>query len=77
MQWSIDFSIHFDQEVIKEAEIVAAANIVAGVQVGIGDYRPKFGRFKAEFNKVRCGRVWCGEDPVGLGDAWQGRARIL
>lgn len=49
MQWSIDFSIHYDQEVIKEAEIVAAAT-VAGVQVGIGDYRPKFGRFKAEFN---------------------------
>jgi hypothetical protein len=28
---------------------LAAAN-VAGVQVGIGDYRPKFGRFKTEFN---------------------------
>ena len=49
MSWSIDFTIHFDSEVIKQSEIVAAANI-AGVQSGMGDYRPKFGRFKAEFN---------------------------
>ncbi len=43
--WSATIGVTFDQQVIDEPEIFAILK-VAGQQVGIGDWRPRFGRFE-------------------------------
>lgn len=45
--WSSEVEISFDSGVIDEPEIFEIIK-VAGQQVGIGDWRPRFGRFEAE-----------------------------
>jgi hypothetical protein len=43
-KWSLDFSITIWDKNIKKEDISKILNY-AGQFVGIGDYRPKFGRF--------------------------------
>jgi hypothetical protein len=43
-QWSCTFTIQFDDEQVNEADVRRALHD-CGVQVGICDYRPKYGRF--------------------------------
>ena len=45
MKWSTDFRIDFDPDLVQRHEVMKALND-AGTQVGLGDFRPKFGRFK-------------------------------
>ena len=42
--WSAVVEIHFDSGLLKRNEIIKALQD-AGSQVGLGDYRPRFGRF--------------------------------
>lgn len=44
-EWSVEFSLTFDTSVFNADQVVASAE-AAGSMVGIGDYRPKFGRFE-------------------------------
>lgn len=43
--WSSEFEVLFDAEQVDEAQVVRAISD-AGIQVGILEYRPKFGRFQ-------------------------------
>jgi hypothetical protein len=45
--WSACINVMFDQSVIDEQQIFDIIK-AAGQQVGIGDWRPRFGRFEAE-----------------------------
>lgn len=45
--WSCEVKIMFDPELIDQAALDSIIEIV-GRQVGLGDYRPKFGRFEVE-----------------------------
>ncbi|EAU9316256.1 hypothetical protein U9S86_004573 [Salmonella enterica] len=45
--WSCEFTLKFNEMVINEAEVMKAL-ADAGEFCGVGDYRPKFGRFHAE-----------------------------
>jgi hypothetical protein len=42
--WSVEFVLEYDETVINEKSIIKAM-IDAGTYVGLGDWRPKFGRF--------------------------------
>jgi hypothetical protein len=42
--WSIDFEIEFDDSVINRKDVIKAME-EAGKLCGLGDWRPKFGRF--------------------------------
>lgn len=46
-EWSINVPVQFNVEVVNEADVVQAMRF-AGSMIGVGDYRPKFGRFDAE-----------------------------
>jgi hypothetical protein len=43
-KWQVRFSLEFDDSIVNQDALVAA-NVDAGALVGIGDWRPKFGRF--------------------------------
>lgn len=45
--WNINFQIDYDETVVNEGSIVKAMKD-AGALVGLGDWRPKFGRFTVE-----------------------------
>lgn len=45
--WTLEFSIEFDDEIIAQKSLVEALT-TAGRVVGIGGWRPKFGRFLVE-----------------------------
>ena len=45
MHWALTFTASFNTTVIKNAETLARFVTDAGDLVGLGDYRPKFGRF--------------------------------
>lgn len=45
--WSARFAVRFLADMI-DARYVHAALVVAGEQIGIGDWRPRFGRFTVE-----------------------------
>jgi copper chaperone CopZ len=45
--WSITFTVEYDESIVNAKAIVQAATD-AGALVGLGDWRPKFGRFEAE-----------------------------
>lgn len=47
--WEISFTAEFDGSVINQRDIIKAVED-AGRLVGLGDYRPKYGRFIAEFS---------------------------
>lgn len=42
--WSLTFDLEFDESIINEKNLIKAS-IDAGALVGLGDWRPKFGRF--------------------------------
>lgn len=46
--WKLSFTLEFDETVINGKDLQQAI-IEAGAIVGIGDWRPKYGRFTAEF----------------------------
>lgn len=43
-EWSLDFELLFDSEIIDASEIRDII-VIGGQQVGLCDYRPRFGRF--------------------------------
>jgi hypothetical protein len=45
--WRILFEVMYDAEMLDHSEVETAL-VEAGARVGIGDYRPKFGRFEVE-----------------------------
>lgn len=47
VQWSLETTVSFYPEIVNERDIVTAAE-KAGYYVGLGDHRPKFGRFLVE-----------------------------
>ncbi len=46
-EWSVSFAVTYDDRSIDKGQIVEALE-AAGRQVGVGDWRPKFGRFQVE-----------------------------
>lgn len=44
-EWSLEFNAYYDESIIDIGEVKDAIR-VAGTMKAIGDYRPKFGRFK-------------------------------
>jgi len=44
--WSIDFTLDFDETVIDRQDVIEIIKR-AGSQIGICDYRPRYGRFEA------------------------------
>lgn len=49
-QWSTKITLVFDDQVLNKAEVVEITNLT-GSLVGIGDWRPKFGRFASKLLK--------------------------
>lgn len=47
-EWSITFNLEYDEGVVSAGDIQAAL-VNAGTLVGLGDWRPKYGRFIPEF----------------------------
>jgi hypothetical protein len=43
-QWELDFTVHYLPDILNDAQ-VREAMVTAGRIIGLGDYRPKFGRF--------------------------------
>ena len=48
-EWSMSFTVEYDESVINGRDLEQAIT-EAGAIVGIGDWRPKYGRFTAEFS---------------------------
>ena len=46
-KWSVDISLHFD-ETLLDPQALHQAIVTAGAQIGLGDYRPRYGRFHVE-----------------------------
>lgn len=44
--WSATFSVQYDPDLLQKDELVQAIH-AAGQSIGIGDFRPRFGRFTA------------------------------
>lgn len=44
-KWSAAVAVNFDSMLVKKSEVLKAI-ADAGAQVGVGDYRPRFGRFE-------------------------------
>jgi hypothetical protein len=45
--WSISFGLEFDEKILNEKNLIQAM-LDAGQLIGLGDWRPKFGRFTVE-----------------------------
>jgi hypothetical protein len=50
-QWRVEADGHLDTAVLSFEELEEIAN-TAGAMIGLGDYRPRFGRFTAEVVKL-------------------------
>ena len=48
-EWAISFTVEYDESVINGRDLEQAI-VEAGAIVGLGDWRPKYGRFTAEFS---------------------------
>lgn len=46
-QWSVDVELLYEDTLMNERELLAALT-TAGASVGLGDFRPRFGRFTVE-----------------------------
>jgi len=44
-KWKCSFTVHFDDEQVNDADVVRAIED-AGSKAGLGDFRPRFGRFE-------------------------------
>ena len=49
--WKLKFSLEYDDTVIADAESLFKCIVDAGALIGLGDWRPKFGRFTVEILK--------------------------
>lgn len=47
LQWSLQFGVTYIEELLNKRDIIEVATI-AGWQIGLCEWRPKFGRFKAD-----------------------------
>ena len=45
--WSSEVAVQFNPDIINESDIIRWMN-VSGAEVGIGDWRPRYGRFEVE-----------------------------
>ena len=59
--WETTVIVNFNDERCNASEVEQWL-VTAGQQCGIGDYRPRFGRFSVEelYGRVRFDTVWCG-----------------
>jgi hypothetical protein len=48
-EWKLKFRVNFDDEFINEEDLSNAV-LQAGEIIGIGDWRPRYGRFEASFS---------------------------
>ena len=46
-QWAVQFTLAFDAEILNRDDLVRIAE-TAGQRIGLGDYRPTYGRFAVE-----------------------------
>lgn len=46
-QWSVDVELLYEDGLLNERDVLAAVT-TAGASVGLGDFRPRFGRFRVE-----------------------------
>ena len=46
-QWSTEFTVTYDDGLLNKAQVIDIAD-VTGLQVGVGTWRPRHGRFNAE-----------------------------
>lgn len=46
-QWALSISLAYNEEAVNASEVIKAVTD-AGLMVGIGDFRPRFGKFRAE-----------------------------
>jgi len=44
-EWEIDFTVLFDERAIQREDLDMVVGD-AGTMIGLGDYRPRFGRFE-------------------------------
>ena len=49
--WSISFKLEFDDTILNGKSLIKAC-VDAGALIGLGDWRPKFGRFEVEHGKL-------------------------
>lgn len=49
--WSLVFEVTFDPQQVEAGDIIECAKI-AGLKIGLCDYRPKFGRFDVDSSEV-------------------------
>jgi len=45
--WKLTFTVEFDEDIVNAADVIEAVQ-KAGALIGLGDWRPKFGRFSVE-----------------------------
>lgn len=45
-KWSLEFPVEIDPSLINESDLTEILNI-GGKQIGLGDWRPRYGRFEA------------------------------
>ena len=43
--WAVEFTVHYLEELLSERDIIKFVE-KAGAEVGLGDYRPRYGRFE-------------------------------
>jgi len=44
-QWACQFTVYYDDEQVNEVDVIRAIED-AGTKSGVGDFRPRFGRFE-------------------------------
>jgi hypothetical protein len=50
-RWALEFTVDLDTDIMNEDEFLTALDI-AGRQKGLGDYRPRYGRFAVKVEQV-------------------------
>lgn len=50
-RWSVEFHVNLNDDIMNLDSLIEALN-VAGTQKGIGDYRPRYGRFTTHVEEV-------------------------
>lgn len=50
--WAVEMAVEFDPEQVNKTDVIEALT-VAGGRVGIGDWRPRYGRFEAKVIKAK------------------------
>jgi hypothetical protein len=48
-EWAFDATLHYDNDHLEDGQLRRAIE-TAGSRVGLGDFRPRFGRFEVAFN---------------------------